>query len=54
MLKCTKDAATESRTLAINQIKAILVTAPAALPERLEPLPRCPDPSLRGPEARQG
>jgi hypothetical protein len=42
MLKCTKDAATESRTLAINQIKAILVTAPAALRKRLEPLTEVP------------
>jgi transposase len=28
MLKCAKDSATGSRTRAINQIKAILVTAP--------------------------
>lgn len=40
MLKCAKDSATGSRTRAINQIKAILVTAPAALRERLEPLHR--------------
>ena len=42
MLKCTKDSATESRTRAINQIKAILVTAPAALRERLESLTHRP------------
>lgn len=40
MLKCAKDSATDSRTRAINQIKAILVTAPAALRERLEHLHR--------------
>jgi transposase len=40
LLKCAKDSATESRTRAINQIKAILVTAPAPLRERLEPLRR--------------
>ncbi|MEB3260042.1 MAG: hypothetical protein VKP63_05370, partial [Cyanobacteriota bacterium] len=40
LLKCAKDSATESRTRAINQIKAILVTAPALLRERLEPLRR--------------
>lgn len=40
LLKVAKDSATESHTRAINQIKAILVTAPAPLRERLEPLPR--------------
>jgi len=40
LLKCAKDSATESRTRAINQIKAILVTAPAPLRERLESLRR--------------
>jgi transposase len=40
LLKCAKDSATESRTRVINQIKAILVTAPASLRERLEPLRR--------------
>ena len=35
LLKCAKDSATESRTRVINQIKAILVTAPASLRERL-------------------
>ena len=40
LLKVAKDSATVSRTRAINQIKAILVTAPAALRERLEPLHR--------------
>ena len=32
LLKGNKDSATNSRTRAINQIKAILVTAPALLP----------------------
>ena len=40
LLKCATDSATESRTRAINQIKAILVTAPSLLRERLEPLRR--------------
>jgi transposase len=40
MLKFAKDSATVSRTRAINQIKAILVTAPATLRERLEPMHR--------------
>jgi transposase len=37
-----KDSATEGKTCAINQIKAILVTAPAALRERLGNLTRRP------------
>ena len=40
MLKVAKDSATESKTCAINQIKALLVTAPAALRERLGNLTR--------------
>jgi transposase len=40
LLKVAKDSATESRTRAINQIKAIVLTAPAALREQLEPLQR--------------
>jgi transposase len=42
LLKVAKDSATEGRTRAINQIKAILVTAPAALRERLESLTHRP------------
>jgi transposase len=42
MLKVAKDSATEGKTRAINQIKAILVTAPAALRERLAHLTRRP------------
>lgn len=38
LLKGNKDSASKSRTRAINQIKAILVTAPAVLREQLEPL----------------
>jgi transposase len=38
LLKGNKDSASNSRTRAINQIKAILVTAPAALREQLEPM----------------
>ncbi len=38
LLKGNKDSASKSRTRAINQIKAILVTAPAGLREQLEPL----------------
>ena len=38
LLKGNKDSATNSRTRAINQIKAILVTAPALLREQLEPM----------------
>jgi transposase len=42
MLKVAKDSATEGKTRAINQIKALLVTAPAALRERLGNLTRRP------------
>ena len=38
LLKGNKDSASKSRTRAINQIKAILVTAPAVLREQLDPL----------------
>ena len=38
LLKGNKDSASKSRTRAINQMKAILITAPAVLPEQLEPL----------------
>ena len=38
LLKGNKDSASKSRTRAINQIKAILVSAPAVLREQLEPL----------------
>ena len=38
LLKGNKDSATNSRTRAINQIKAILITAPALLREQLEPM----------------
>ena len=38
LLKGNKDSVTNSRTRAINQIKAILVTAPALLREQLEPM----------------
>lgn len=40
LLKCPKDSASERRTQAIDQIKAILVSAPASLREQLEPLRR--------------
>ena len=33
-LKCAKDSATDGRTKAFNQIKAIVVAAPTALRER--------------------
>jgi hypothetical protein len=42
MVKVAKDSATEGKTCAINQIKALLVTAPAALRERLGNLTRRP------------
>ncbi len=42
MLKVAKDSATEGKTCAINQIKALLVTAPAGLRERLGNLTRRP------------
>jgi hypothetical protein len=38
LLKGNKDSASKSRTRAINQIKAILVTAPTVLWEQLEPM----------------
>ena len=38
LLKGNKDSATNSRTRAINQIKAILITVPALLREQLEPM----------------
>jgi len=38
MLKVVKDSATENRTAALNQLHAIVVTAPAALRERLQRL----------------
>ncbi len=38
MLKSTRDSATEARVKAINQIKAILVTAPESLREQLREL----------------
>ena len=38
LLKGNKDSASKSRTRAINQMKAILITAPAVLREQLEPL----------------
>jgi transposase len=38
LLKGNKDLATNSRTRAINQLKAILITAPALLREQLEPM----------------
>jgi transposase len=40
MLKVAKDSAIESRTKAINQIRALLVTAPSALREKLSSLSR--------------
>lgn len=40
LVKVAKDSSTESRTRAINQIKAILVTAPAPLCEQPESLRR--------------
>jgi transposase len=36
MLKVVKDSATENRTAALNQLHAIVVTAPSALRERLQ------------------
>ena len=39
LLKCAKDSASAGRTQALNQIRAILVTAPSSLRERLESLP---------------
>ena len=38
LIKGNKDSASKSRTRAINQMKAILITAPAVLREQLEPL----------------
>ena len=38
MLKVAKDSATDNRTAALNQLHAIVVTAPAALLERLQRL----------------
>jgi len=38
MLKVVKDSATDNRTAALNQLHAIVVTAPAALRERLQRL----------------
>ena len=38
MLKSTKDSAVKARTQAINQMKALVVTAPAALRETLDGL----------------
>ena len=38
MLKVVKDSATDNRTAALNQLHAIVVTAPAALRERLQAL----------------
>ena len=38
MLKSTRDSATEARVKAINQIKAILVTAPDSLRDQLREL----------------
>ena len=38
LLKGNKDSATNSRTRAINQIKAIPITAPELLLEQLEPM----------------
>ena len=38
MLKVAKDSATDNRTAALNQLHAIVVTAPAALRERLQQL----------------
>ena len=38
MLKSTKDSAVKARTQAINQMKALVVTAPAKLRETLEGL----------------
>jgi len=40
MLKVVKDSATDNRTAALNQLHAIVVTAPAALRERLQRLKR--------------
>lgn len=38
MLKVAKDSATDNRTAALNQLHAIVITAPAALRERLQRL----------------
>ena len=38
MLKVAKDSATDNRTAALNQLHAVVVTAPAALRERLQRL----------------
>lgn len=38
LLKGNKDSASKSRTIAINQMKPILISAPAVLREQLEPL----------------
>ena len=38
MLKCTKDSAVKARTQAVDQMKALVVTAPAALRETLDGL----------------
>ena len=38
LLKSTKDSAVHARTKAINQLKALLVTVPAALREQLQNL----------------
>ena len=44
MLKSTKDSAVKARTQAINQMKALVVTAPAELRETLDGLPLVPSP----------
>jgi transposase len=55
MLKRVKDSATKARTQAINQLKAVLVTAPPELREALTGLPqtsllsRCAAPPVTGP-----
>ena len=38
LLKSTKDSAVHARTRAINQLKALLITVPAALREQLQNL----------------
>ena len=41
MLKCAKDSAVKARTQAVNQMKSLVVTAPAELRELLNGLPPC-------------
>ena len=45
MLKSAKDSAVKARTQAVNQMKALVVTAPAELREKLDGLTMAPSSS---------